>query len=232
MKWKKFIPVICILVLMLVAYLYGAGELLTFEMFKKHRITIMKYVESYPILAPLVFMTIYIITIALSIPAGSFLSVLSGFLFGQPYSTLYVIIAATMGATCIFLAAKTALGTEWKEKASTALRSMQEGFQENAASYLLFLRLVPLFPFWLVNLAPAFFGVTLFTYIWTTFVGIIPGAFVFTQAGVGLGSVLDTEGEFSIDTYFTTDVKIALIAFALFALLPVVIKKVRRKKHD
>lgn len=217
---------------MIVAYAFDMEEYLTFEELKKHRHTLTNYVKLHPITAPLVFMAIYIVAIALSIPGGTFLSIAGGFLFAQPFSTIYVVVAATIGATCIFLAAKTALGESWKEKAGSALKRMQAGFQENASSYLLFLRLVPLFPFWLVNLAPAFFGVPLITFIWTTFVGIIPGAFVFTQAGVGLGSILDSQGELSIDTIFTTEIKIALIALAVFALLPVVIKKMRGKNND
>ncbi len=232
MKWKKYIPIFCIVLLMLIAYFFGAGEFLTFEQLKKYRHTITDYVQGHSITAPLVFMAIYILAIALSVPGGSLLSITGGFLFAQPFSTIYVVTAATIGATCIFLAAKTALGKSWKEKVSATLPKIQAGLQENEASYLLFLRLVPLFPFWLVNLAPAFFGVSPITFIWTTFVGIIPGAFVFTQAGVGLGSILDGKGEFSIDSIFTTDIKIALIALAVFALLPIVIKKVRGKKND
>ena len=85
---------------------------------------------------------------------------------------------------------------------------MEKGFQENAANYLLFLRLVPLFPFWLVNLAPAFFGIKLKTFLWTTFIGIIPGSFVYAQAGVGLGAIFDTDKPFSIDTIFNWQMKI------------------------
>ena len=91
---------------------------------------------------------------------------------------------------------------------------------------------MPLFPFWLVNLAPAFLGVPLRTFVWTTFVGIIPGSFVFAQAGTGLGAILDSNQEFSIHAIFNWQVKIALIALGIFALLPILIKKIRRKMLD
>lgn len=106
---------------------------------------------------------------------------------------------------------------------------MKRGFDQNPATYLLFLRLVPLFPFWLVNLAPAFFNVRTSTYIWTTCVGIIPGAFVYTQTGKGLGAIFDSGKSFSFETIFNLELKIALVVIALFLLLPIFIKKVR---HD
>jgi uncharacterized membrane protein YdjX (TVP38/TMEM64 family) len=95
-------------------------------------------------------------------------------------------------------------------------------------SYLLFLRLVPLFPFWLVNLAPAFLGIPLRTFVWTTFIGIIPGAFVFAQAGAGLGAILDSNQGLSINGIFNWQVKIALIALGIFALIPILVKKIRK----
>jgi len=226
----RFIPIFIILTLMAIAYFIGLHEYFTFEKLKEHRQTVQSIVANYPILAPVVFVVAYMISTALSIPGGIFLSIFGGFLFPQPFSTIYVVIGATLGAIIIFLAAKTALGDFLKDKAGPLLQKMRKGFQEDAVNYLFFLRLVPIFPFWMVNLAPAFFGVSLFTFAWTTFVGIIPGAFVFTQAGVGLGAILDSGDTLTIDAIFNTQVKIALIALGIFALLPVVIKKLRKKR--
>lgn len=226
---QRFIPITLILIFMAIAYFSGLHEYLTFETLKEHRQNLKSAVKEYPLLAPLMFIAIYMISTAFSIPGGIFLSIFGGFLFPQPYSTIYVVTGATLGAIIIFLAAKTALGDYMKGKAGPLMIKMQEGFREDAASYLLFLRLVPIFPFWLVNLAPAFFGVSLRTFAWTTFIGIIPGAFVFTQAGVGLGAIFDSGESLSINTIFNTQVKIALIALGIFALLPVAIKKLRRK---
>ena len=225
---KKFIPLIIILGLMGLAYFTGLGEYLSFESLKEHRSRLKDLVNEYPSTAPILYMIVYAISTALSIPGGLFLSIFGGFLFPQPYSTIYVVTGATIGAICIFLAASTALGGVMREKAGGMLDKMRAGFQENGWSYLLFLRLVPIFPFWLVNIAPAFFGVSLQTFAWTTFVGIIPGAFVFTQAGTGLGAILDAGNELSIDAIFNNDIKIALVALGIFALLPVVIKKFRK----
>jgi uncharacterized membrane protein YdjX (TVP38/TMEM64 family) len=140
------------------------------------------------------------------------------------------VTGATIGASFLFLAARSAIGDSLKRKAGPLLKKMESGFQENAWSYLLFLRLVPLFPFWLVNLAPAFFGGSFTTYFWTTFVGIIPGAYVFTQAGAGLSMIFESGDSFSFSTIFNTQIKMALVALGLFALLPALLKKLFQSK--
>ncbi len=210
---------------MAIAYASGLLDTLTFENIKTHREIIVDYIALHPILTPLLFMLLYIVVIALSLPGGAILTIVGGFFFEIPLSTLYVVVAATIGATIIFLAARTALGDFLRKRAGPFLGKMEKGFQNNAASYLLFLRLLPLFPFWLVNLAPAFFNVRLSTYIWTTFVGIIPGSYVFTQAGSGLGAIFEQGEAFSIDSIFNTQVKIALVVIALFAFIPIFVKR-------
>jgi uncharacterized membrane protein YdjX (TVP38/TMEM64 family) len=221
---------------MLVVYLTGAYHHLSFEALKENRQLLMSIVSAHPYLAPVVFILVYIISTALSIPGGIYLSIAGGFLFPQPYCTLYVVIGGTLGAIAIFLASKTALGGYLKEKLKeqvghSLLQRMGKKFHEEAAHYLLFLRIVPIFPFWMVNLAPAFFEVSLFTFAWTTFVGIIPGSFVFTQAGVGLGKIFDMGETLSLKMIFNTQVKIALIALGIFVLLPLIIKKFRKDKE-
>lgn len=230
-SFVRFVPLVLIMILMGIAYFTGLHEYFSYQSMRKHRATLLALVATYPLLAPLLYISAYTISTALSIPGGIFLSIFGGFLFPQPFSTIFVVIGATLGAIIIFLAASTAFGEILKNKAGPLMQKMQAGFQEDAAHYLLFLRLVPIFPFWMVNLAPAFFGVSLFTFTWTTFFGIMPGAFVFTQAGVGLGAILDSGETLSIDAIFNNQIKIALIALGIFALLPVVIKKIRRRKH-
>lgn len=228
---KRFLPLLIILTLMVLVYASGLTDFLTFEALKDNRQMLLAFVNTHPILAPAAFILLYAAATALSIPGAVFLTLFGGFLFPQPLSTIFVVTGATSGAVIIFLAAKTAFGDILKEKAGKRLNKMRAGFQENATSYMLFLRLVPLFPFWLVNLAPAFFGVPLFTYAWTTFVGIIPGAFVYTQAGTGLGAILDSGEKFTLKGLFNPDVKIALVALGIFALLPVIIKKIWKRKR-
>ena len=110
------------------------------------------------------------------------------------------------------------------------MQKCEAGFQENALSYLLFLRLVPLFPFFVVNLVPAFLGVSVRTYVIATFFGIIPGTMVFSLAGGGLGSALDAGGEFRVSAALTPEIVAALVGLAVLALSPVVYKRVRARK--
>ena len=227
---KRWIPLIVIIILMLIAYFSGITQFLTFENIKENRQLILSYIDQYPLLTLCLFILLYIVMTALSLPGGALLSIIGGFLFGVPLSTIYVVVGATIGATIIFLAARTAIGDLLKRKAGPFLSKMDAGFQKNTASYLLFLRLIPLVPFWLVNIAPAFFNVKTRTYLWTTFVGIIPGAYVFTQAGNGLGAIFDSGKEFSIETVFNIEVKMALVVLALFALIPIFVKRLRRDR--
>lgn len=229
-KLKRFWPILLILILMAVVYFTGLYKVISFEILKHHYRELQDFADSNRIGTPLVFMTIYALSTALSLPGGLFLSFLGGFLFPQPFSTLYVIAGATIGATSLFLAARTALGDYLKKKAGPRIKKMEKGFQKNATPYMLFLRLVPFIPFWLVNLAPAFFNIRLRTYIWTTLVGITPGAFVNTQIGRGLGAIFESQGSLTFSVIFNTEVKIALTCLAFFALIPIIYKKWKAKK--
>ena len=183
---KKLIPLIIIVLLMVAAYFFGLGDYFTFDSLKVNREKLLSFTGNHPLLSPVLFITLYTVVVALSLPAATLLTLIGGFLFPLPLSTLYVLMGATLGASALFLAAKTALQEILKKKAAPFLKKMESGFNKNSASYLLFLRFIPLFPFWLINLAPAFFNVRFRTYLWTTLVGIIPGSYVYTQAGSGL----------------------------------------------
>ncbi len=226
---KRFLPLLIILIAMAVIYFTELYRYLSFDCLKLYHMTLRELVSAHPFTAPLLYILIYIALTALSIPGAVFLSLLGGYLFSQPLSTLYVIFAATCGATLIFLAARTAIGSSLREKAGPFLKKMEKGFQENAASYMLFLRFVPLFPFWIVNLAPAFFGVPLTTFIWTTLIGIAPGAFVFTLAGGGLEKIFESNHPFSVNAIFNTQMKIALVLLGVLALAPIIVKKIKKK---
>lgn len=168
----------------------GWHQHLTLERIVLHRALLKQYLAENAIIAPLFYMTLYIVVVALSLPAGLVLTLTGGLLFGWFLGGLMAVFSATVGATIIFLAARSSLGEALGEKAGPWLQKLRDGFKENALSYLLFLRLVPLFPFWLVNLAPAVLGVPLGTYMLGTFIGIIPGTFAIASAGAGLDSVV------------------------------------------
>jgi len=228
-NWKRFLPLLIILILMGATYFSGVYKYFTFETLQQQHQVLKAFVGAHPITTPILFMLLYGVSTSLSLPGGAILSLIGGFLFPIPWSTLYVLIGATIGASVIFLVAKTAFGDFFRRKAGPFLKKMERGFEKNAWSYLLFLRFVPLFPFWLVNIAPAFFKVSLLTFAWTTFVGIIPGAYVFTQTGAGLSAIFEAGETFSIGSIFNIQLRIALIALGIFSLLPILIKRLVRK---
>jgi uncharacterized membrane protein YdjX (TVP38/TMEM64 family) len=187
-----------------------------------------------PIPSTLLFIGIYIVVAALSLPGASFVTVIGGFIFPQPLSTLYVVTGATVGASLLFLACKTAfkkpIERYLKRHAKGKLSELQKGFKQSASSYMLFVRFVPLFPFWLVNLAAAFLGASFKAFVWTTFIGVIPGSFVYTQLGKGL-SVSFSQNKLSLASAFNFDMTIAIVLLALFSLLPIAIRHFRKKKQ-
>lgn len=210
----------------------GLNEYVTFEALREHRHFLMDFVDQQIVTAVAVFVVAYALSTALSLPLGALLSVTGGFLFGSLLGSFWIVVGATVGATGIFLAAKTAFGDVLRAKAGPFLAKMEDGFKENAFSYMLVLRLVPLFPFFIVNLVPAFLGVNLRTYVVATFIGIIPGAFVFATVGAGLGSVFDANEEFSFSGILTPQVWAALIGLAVLSLLPIVHKKLKARKQE
>ncbi len=231
-KYINWLPIIIIFLMMIAAYFLGAADYFTYGMLKERHMTLEILVKEHYFSASAIFIATYIVSTALSLPVGIYISLIGGFLFAQPWSTLYVVFGATIGACILFLAAKTALRDLLIQEYSETFSKMKDGFNENAASYLLFLRFVPVFPFWLVNLAPALFGVRFWTFVWTTALGIAPAAFVFTQFGAGLGAVFEGKKEFSLNNVFNNDVKIALAGLAILVLIPVVVKMIRKRNNN
>ena len=188
---------------------------------------LLAFVDAHMLLAPLIFVLAYALVIGLSIPGGAVMTIAGGFLFGLWLGTLLVVVGATLGATMVFLIARTALGDVLREKAGARVRKMEEGFQEDAFNYLLVLRLIPIFPFWLVNIVPAVLGVPLTTYVAGTFLGIIPGSFVYASVGNGLGAVFDTGGTPDLGIIFSPQIMLPIVGLAILAILPVVYKKLK-----
>ncbi len=152
-----------------------------------------------------------------------------GFLFGTVFGTLYNVLGATIGATLVFLVARSAFGEVLQRRAGPALKKVEEGLREDAVSYLLVLRLVPLFPFWLVNLVPALFGISLRAYIVCSFFGMMPGALVYASIGGGLGEFLDRGEKPDLQAVLQPHILLPLIGLGLLALVPVVYKRWKRK---
>lgn len=224
-SWRRMLPLLVLGAGLAAFFALGLDDYLSFEALRENRAWLLGAVEKSAALAALAYMAVYILIVAFSLPGGAIMTITGGFLFGQWLGTAYVVVAATIGAGVVFLAARTALGDLLRARAGPFLKKMEAGFRENALSYLFVLRLVPVFPFFIVNLVPAFLGVSLRDFAIATFFGIIPATFVYARLGVGLGSIFDAGGEFSAKAVFTPEMVTALLGLAVLALLPVAYKK-------
>jgi uncharacterized membrane protein YdjX (TVP38/TMEM64 family) len=202
---------------------------LTFGALRENRALLSGFVAEHAVLASIFYVAIYAAVVAASLPGGAVLTVTGGFLFGAIAGTVHVVVAATLGAMLLFLIARTALGDALRARAGAFLKKMEAGFQENAFNYLLVLRLIPLFPFFIVNLVPAFLGVPLRTYVLATLIGIIPGSFVYASVGAGLGSVFDRNEAFSPASVLTPEIVVALVGLAVLAIIPVLYRKLKAR---
>ena len=230
--WRRLIPVLIVVAGVVTFFVLGLDRYLSIDTLRQYHRILRAWVETAGGRAALVFMVVYIVTVALSLPGATVLSIASGFLFGTLWGMVIVVVSATLGGTALFVIAKTAFGDALRDRAGTWLHTLEAGFREHALSYLLVLRLVPLFPFFVVNLVPAFLGVPLSTFVLGTFVGIIPGSFVYTSVGAGLGSIFDAGETFSVTGVLTPQIVTALVGLAMLALVPVVYKKLMARRRE
>ena len=230
--WKRLWPLFLVGLTLAGVFIFDLDDYLGFEMLKNNRTAALDWYAQNRVLAAVYFVALYALVVALSVPGAVWLSLAAGLLMGTVAATILVVFAATLGALGIFLIARYALADFFHEKMGAAGRKMEAGFQENAMSYLLVLRLVPLFPFWLVNLVPALLGVPARTFVIGTFFGIIPGTAVFCSIGNGLGAVIDRGEMPDLNTVFQPEIIGPLLALAVLSLIPVVYKKMRKQDHD
>jgi uncharacterized membrane protein YdjX (TVP38/TMEM64 family) len=222
---KKFWIALALVALLLALRFSGLGEWLSFDTLARHRVTLSGWVSGHPLLSAGAFVAIYTVVAALALPGAVWLTLGGGFLFGAALGTALTVAGATMGATLLFLFAQRVFGADALQKLGPKAEGLARGIQANAWSYLLVLRLVPLFPFFLVNLVPAFCGVRPAVFIVTTGLGIIPGTAVFALSGAGLGRVLDAGGTPSLSGILTPEIIAALCGLAALALLAIPLKK-------
>jgi uncharacterized membrane protein YdjX (TVP38/TMEM64 family) len=245
---SRLVPLIMLVGAAAVIWGSGALEFISLQKLAEHRETLQSFVAENIVLAMAGYAVLYAVVVALSLPVAAPLTLAGGFLFGWFVGGLVTVIAATLGAVVIFLLARGALAGPLSRMAGPRLDRLRKGFQENALSYLLFLRLVPAFPFWLVNLAPALLGVPLRTYVIATFLGIIPGTFAFALTGAGLDSVLLAQQQayeqclaqnasseactFDLDPagLLTPELLLAFAALGVVALIPAIVKRVWKDK--
>lgn len=209
----------------------GLDRYATLEALRDNRQLLVEWVAAHRLVAMLVYLGLYTVMVAFSLPGALVATLTGGFLFGTLYGGTLAIVAATSGATILFVAARSAFADLLRAKAGSAIQRMEEGFRENAFNYLLVLRLVPVFPFFLVNLAPAFLGVSLSTFVVATLIGIVPGTFVFASLGNGLGAVFDAGRTPDLGLIFEPQVIGPILALAALALVPVLYRRLKHKNR-
>jgi uncharacterized membrane protein YdjX (TVP38/TMEM64 family) len=246
---RQWLPLVALAAIACIVFTVGWHEYLSLKTVGLNYEALRKYISANLAAAIAIYFLTYLAVVALSLPGALVLTLAGGLLFGWKVAAPATIIAATAGATIIFLVARSSLGSVMASRVGPWLTRLRKGFSENALSYLLFLRLVPAFPFVIVNLAAAVLGVPLRTYVLGTFLGIIPGTTAIAVAGAGLGSVIKAQNRsyhaclashpadwsvacpYRIDTsaLLTKELILALVLLGIVALIPVALKKWRAR---
>ncbi|MCC6517303.1 MAG: TVP38/TMEM64 family protein [Tabrizicola sp.] len=227
--WLRRLPIL----LILGAAILGAVALrdeLSFEALARHREALLAFRDAQYLWSVLIFLLAYVALVALSLPGGTVATLTGGFLFGLFPGVLYNVAAAGTGAILVFLAARIGFGAALARKLDAAggkAARLQESLRANEWSILFLMRLVPLVPFFIANLIPAFVGTSLPRFAVSTYLGIIPGALVFTSVGAGLGEVFARGAAPDLGVIFTPPVLLPLLGLAALAALPMLLRAVR-----
>ncbi len=221
-------PVLLLMASAGLAYAFGLQHLLSFQAVGQQQATLHALVAANPALAPAAYIMSYAAVVALSIPGGVVLSVAGGVLFGLAAGSIYAVLGAWLGAILVFLAARYALGELLERRAGKLLDRVRPGLQRDGFSYLLALRLLPIVPFWLMNLAPALAGMRLAPYAAATLLGIVPATIVFVSLGAGFGDALSAGQQPDLSIVFRPAVLLPLLGLAVLALLPIGVRQWRR----
>jgi uncharacterized membrane protein YdjX (TVP38/TMEM64 family) len=226
--WGRLAVLALILGALAAAWRLGALDYLSLDTLRERREGLTAFVAANRALALAAFVALYALVTALALPGALWVTIAGGFLFGLAAGSLATIVGATAGATILFLAARYLLADALRARAGPFLQRIEAGFKENAVSYLLTLRLVPIVPFFVANVAPAFVGACLSTFVATTAVGIIPGVIAYTWIGAGLGAAFDAGRTPDLAT-FARQLAPAFAALALLALSPAIYQRFVRK---
>jgi uncharacterized membrane protein YdjX (TVP38/TMEM64 family) len=231
-SWGRLLPLLVILAVALVGG-YLLRDYLSFETLRENRQALLEFRDANYALTVLVFMAVYVLIVAFSLPGATVATLTGGFLFATFPGALFNITAATIGAVGIFLAARWGLGERLAarmESSDGAVKKIKDGIDENQWSMLFLIRLVPAVPFFVANLVPALVGVPLSRFAISTFVGIIPGGVVYTSVGAGLGEVFARGETPNLGIIFEPHILLPILGLCVLAALPIVIKALRGRK--
>ncbi|MDF1608275.1 TVP38/TMEM64 family protein [Hoeflea sp. YIM 152468] len=229
--WRRYLPLAIIAAGLALGYAAGLQDYLSLAVLAEQREALKGFVADNRIVSALGYFVLYALAVAFAFPAASILTIFAGFVFGWFIGGALTVFAATTGAATIFLAARSAFGDVLRKRAGPFAAKLADGFTRDAFGYLLVLRLAPVFPFFIINIAPAFFDIKLRTYVAATFLGIIPGTFAYTWLGQGLDSVIVAAAgrEISVSDLVTPEITIAFLGLAIVAAIPTIVRKLRRR---
>lgn len=225
MNLKKILLLVLLACAIALFFHLDLGRFLTLDALKANRQSLIQYYESHKPVTVAGFMAIYILQTALSLPGAAILSLAAGAIFGSLLGTVYAVIAATIGAALAFLVTRYLLRDTIINRFGANLEALNRELETRGFNYLLFLRLVPLFPFFLINLAAGLTRLPLRVFVLGTIIGIIPGGFVFVNAGASLAGIE------SLGDVASPRVLGSFALLGLFALVPVIYGKVKQKKN-
>jgi uncharacterized membrane protein YdjX (TVP38/TMEM64 family) len=226
----RLLPIIGLVASFLAFFWLGLDRYLSLQALKENKELLGQWRDEHYLMSVLLFVCSYSVLISISVPVGIWMTLAGGFMFGTLAGGFFSLAGATLGAAVIFYIARYTLADELRIKCEKAMVKMEAGFEENQLSYMLVLRLVPLFPFWLVNLVPAFLNVSPNAYVIGTMLGMIPGALVYASVGNGLGSVFENGTELNIGIIFSPSIFFPVVGLAALALIPVIYKKKARDR--
>ena len=227
---RRFAPLAVVAAGLAAAVALGWTDYLSLDQLRERREDLLAWVEARPLLSVAAFAGLYCLVVAFSIPGALIMTLAGGFLFGALLGTAATVVGATAGAIVIFLAARSAFGDVLRRRAGPAVARFEQGVREHAFSYVLTLRLLPIVPFWLVNIGLALVDVPLRTFALATLLGVIPGTFVYSALGAGLGTVFDRNEAPDLSVVFEPRILLPLIGLALLSLLPVIFRRFRKAR--
>lgn len=226
---KRLIPLAVLLLGLALFFMFRLDRYFSFETLSRHHKELATWVATHGLLAALAFVLGYALVVAFSLPVAIVVTPLGGFLFGTWLGAAFSVAGATMGAVAVFLAARTAFRDLFRDRAGKTLASLEAGFARDDFSYLLFLRLVPVFPFWLVNVVPALLGMKLGRYTLATLIGIIPGALVYAGLGAGFGVLFESGQKPDFGIVFEPRILLPLLGLAALALVPIIYGRLKKR---
>ena len=231
-RFKRYLPLLILIVAVVAVFASGVTRYLNLEALKANEAALRGFVAANLPLALIAFITVYALSTAVSLPGAVILTLAGGYLFGTWIGGVATVIGATLGAVLVFYAVRTSLGQTLRDRAEASggrLKAVIDGVQAGAFGYILTLRLIPLAPFWLVNVAAALAHAPLRAYALATFLGIMPATFIYSGIGAGIGELLARGEAPDLGVIFAPKVLLPLVALGLLTLATTVFQRLRAR---